>query len=205
MNKLIGIYKITSPSGKVYVGQSFDVERRKSQYRRLENCVKNQIKLHRSILKYGWNKHLFEIIEQCDIQSLNQRERYWQEYYDVLNPEKGLNCKLTETTDKKQLHGEETVNKISNWQKQYHLSNDNNMKGRKHKDSTKELMSEKAKERYKKSSNPNSKKCFCSETNQIWDSLTECWEEKYKNIYKKSYFINMVNGNDKNKTTILKL
>ena len=29
---MIGIYKITSPSGKVYIGQSIDIERRWKKY-----------------------------------------------------------------------------------------------------------------------------------------------------------------------------
>ena len=45
------------------------------------------------------NNIKFEIIEQCILTQLNERERYWQDYYDVLGIN-GLNCKLTETKDK---------------------------------------------------------------------------------------------------------
>jgi len=102
---MIGIYKITSPSNRVYVGQSVNIEQRISKYKILNNC-KNQIKLYNSFLKYGTNKHVFEIIEECNIELLNEKERYWQDFYNVLN--NGLNCKLTRTKDKSGKHSEET-------------------------------------------------------------------------------------------------
>lgn len=44
---MIGIYKITSPSGKVYIGQSVNIERRFLDYKK---SLKNtQIKLYNSI------------------------------------------------------------------------------------------------------------------------------------------------------------
>ena len=112
MNKICGIYKITSPSGKVYIGQSMDIKRRFTSYKTL-NKSKRQIKLYNSFVKYGVDKHIFEIIEECLVDFLNERERYWQEHYDVLESSKGLNLCLTSTKDKKHLHSEETRNKIS--------------------------------------------------------------------------------------------
>jgi group I intron endonuclease len=106
---MIGIYKITSPSGKNYIGQTIDWDQRQKMYKSL-NC-KNQRKLYNSIQKYGWDKHDKKLIEECDIKNLNIRERYWQEYYDVLN--KGLNCKLTQTNDKSGSTSKETKNLIS--------------------------------------------------------------------------------------------
>jgi hypothetical protein len=94
---MIGIYKITNPKGKIYIGQSSNIYNRQKAYSRKE--CKNQVKLYYSILKYGFSEHIFEIIEQCTIEELNTRERYWQEYYNVLG-DKGLNCKLTQAHDK---------------------------------------------------------------------------------------------------------
>lgn len=53
-----------------------------------------QHKLYNSLKKHGVENHTFEIIEECSIEDLNCRERYWQEFYDVLG-DKGLNCELT--------------------------------------------------------------------------------------------------------------
>lgn len=88
---MIGIYKITSPSGRIYIGQSVDLENRQKVYSKLK--CKLQIRLYSSLLKYGWVNHKFEIIEECSVEIINDRERYWQEFYNVLG-KKGLNCKF---------------------------------------------------------------------------------------------------------------
>jgi len=97
----IGIYKITNPSGKIYIGQSINVIKRKRQYKNIAQNIKPQIGIYRSLLKYGWNSHIFEIIEECLIEQLNDRERYWQDFYNVL--EEGLNCVLTKTDTKRRI------------------------------------------------------------------------------------------------------
>lgn len=73
---------------------------------------KSQTAIYRSLLKYGWDNHTFEVIEECEVEKLNERERYWQEYYDVLG-KKGLNCRLTETIDKSGVMSEESKKKLS--------------------------------------------------------------------------------------------
>jgi group I intron endonuclease len=102
---MIGIYKITNPKDRTYVGQSIDILSRFSSYRRLCNC-KNQVQLYRSLTKYGVEQHTFEILEECEIELLNMRERYWQDYYNVLT--EGLNCRLTTTTDKSGKNSQES-------------------------------------------------------------------------------------------------
>lgn len=106
---MIGIYKITSPSGRIYIGQSRDINKRKNYYSKLD--CKNQIRLYNSLLKYGWINHLFEIIEECDFANLNVRERYWQEYYNCIK--EGLNCFYTETDILPKVFSEETRKKMS--------------------------------------------------------------------------------------------
>jgi len=87
------IYKITSPSNKIYIGQTIDIDIRKNKYKYL-NC-KNQTRLYRSLLKYGWENHVFEIIETIetnDINQLNSLEIEWISKLDCFNT--GLNCTL---------------------------------------------------------------------------------------------------------------
>jgi group I intron endonuclease len=86
----VGIYKITNPNGKIYIGQSTDIEKRFKYYYRLE--CKGQTKIFNSLKKYGPENHVFEIIEECSIEQLNEREIYWGLRYKVLN-ENGLNLK----------------------------------------------------------------------------------------------------------------
>ena len=76
---IIGIYKITSPSGKIYIGQSKNIRQRKKFYS-FYNC-KNQIKLFNSLKKYSFEKHIFEVVEECLLEQLNERETYWKQYY----------------------------------------------------------------------------------------------------------------------------
>jgi group I intron endonuclease len=87
----IGIYKITNPNNKIYIGQSTDVESRWANYKCV-NC-KQQPKLYNSLKKYGPNFHKFEIIEECRFEDLNIKEIFWGEKYNVLSNQ-NLNCRL---------------------------------------------------------------------------------------------------------------
>lgn len=106
---MIGIYKITSPTNKIYIGQSTDIDRRFRSYTKL-NC-KRQSKLYSSLISHGVDSHIFEVIEECLECDLNERERYWQIHYDVLNV--GLNLILTKTDDKSGKSSKETKIKLS--------------------------------------------------------------------------------------------
>jgi group I intron endonuclease len=141
---MIGIYKITNPKGKTYIGQSTDLKKREETYSRL-NC-KHQIKLYNSILKYSWEQHIFEIIEECSLEQLNEREIYWGLYCDVLG-ENGLNLKLG---DAKGICSEETKQKMSQTHKTIDKSYiHNNMKGKTHSEETKQKMSQSRKDKPK--------------------------------------------------------
>jgi group I intron endonuclease len=107
---MIGIYRITNPKGKVYIGQSILIEKRWNSYKSL-NC-ENQVRLFRSLQKYGISEHIFEVVEECAFEELNTKERYWQDLYEVLG-EKGLNCKLTGTADKSGQHSEASKQKMA--------------------------------------------------------------------------------------------
>jgi group I intron endonuclease len=88
---MIGIYKITNPKGKIYIGQSINIKIRWERDYKKINC-KHQPKLYNSLLKYGFENHKFEIVEECSLEQLNKREIHWGQYYNTLT--KGLNCKL---------------------------------------------------------------------------------------------------------------
>lgn len=107
--KISGIYKIVNPKGKVYIGQSVDLYRRLKHYFEPKSA-KNQTILKNSFKKYGVNNHIFSIIEECDVEKLNDRERYWQEFYLELT----LNCRLTKSTDKSGYCSDITKTNISN-------------------------------------------------------------------------------------------
>lgn len=64
MKKVAGIYKITSPSGKVYIGQSWDIHNRWRLHRADFNRGRGNPHLVNSFRKYGVDTHTFEIIYQ---------------------------------------------------------------------------------------------------------------------------------------------
>ena len=94
----IGIYKITSPTGKIYIGQSGNIEQRFYFYKKGKN-YKTQTRLKHSIEKHGIENHLFEIIQICTLEELNTQERYYQDFFDVLGTN-GLNCRLQQSDGK---------------------------------------------------------------------------------------------------------
>ena len=169
MEKLTFIYKITSPSGKIYIGSTFNIQNRISLYKNLYS--KSQRKLYYSFVKYGWDNHIFEIIEECTSINRNEKEYFWGVYFNVLS-KKGLNCKLPKSDEYFTCISEETRQKMSEWQI-----------GRKMSDEAKKKMSESAKgkivseENRIKVSNFHSKSVlqFDLENNFIkeWKSSTE--------------------------------
>ena len=85
---MIGIYKITKKeNGKCYIGQSNNIERRFREH--LTKGDKSRIAVDKAIQKYGPAAFTFEILEECSIEQLNERESYWIKYYDAKN--KGYN------------------------------------------------------------------------------------------------------------------
>lgn len=198
MEKVIGIYKITSPTHRIYIGQSKDIKRRFTYYRRF--TCKFQKRLYYSFKKHGINNHIFEIIEECNIDFLNERERYWQEFYDVLNQEKGLNCFLVKTDIKKQEKSEDTKKLFAKaqkekWNKNPKLREDarNRNIGLKKGEEFSKKMSIINKDKFKK-------KVINIETGQIFDSIKEASETVPHSYTMLSLMLN--NKRVKNKTKL---
>ena len=88
---MIGIYKITNrDTGKSYVGQSNDIERRFKEHQTVGE--KSRIPVDIAIQKYGKDSFLYEIIEECNIDELNVKETYWIQTLDTVN--NGYNCNI---------------------------------------------------------------------------------------------------------------
>ena len=107
---MVGIYKITSPTKKVYIGQSTNIEKRFKNYEGL-HC-KKQPAIYNSLLKYGVNKHKFEVLCECEISELNDKERYYQDVFSATG-KNGLNCSLTKSSDRSGEFSDEHKLKIS--------------------------------------------------------------------------------------------
>ena len=69
MDTQIGIYKITSPNNKIYIGQSVDIYKRWNYHKKLYS--NDSPKLYYSLKKYGSENHIFEIVI-----STSKRQKY---------------------------------------------------------------------------------------------------------------------------------
>ena len=80
--RISGIYKITNlKNNLVYIGQTVNFGIR----RRDHWSDKTNDDLHNDIQKLGREYFKFEIIEKCDVDQLDECEKYWIEYYDSYN------------------------------------------------------------------------------------------------------------------------
>jgi group I intron endonuclease len=111
-DKIICVYKITSPSGKNYIGSSVNYKRRLTQYKGMG--AKTQTILYNSFAKHGFDNHVFEIVELCTKENVLERELYYGLLYEVLG-EKGLNCKLPKFGEKYESTRQETIDKMKAW------------------------------------------------------------------------------------------
>lgn len=78
-----GIYKITNiKTSKVYIGSSENINKRWRQHRTDLNCNRHHsIHLQRSYNKHSKDSFQYEIIEECLIDILLQREQYYKNLY----------------------------------------------------------------------------------------------------------------------------
>lgn len=88
-----GIYIIRNKkNGKVYIGQSRRIPNREyCHFRSLEKGEHYNKHLQRSYDTYGADAFTFEILEYCDIEKLDEREKYWIKQYDSVDKDHGYN------------------------------------------------------------------------------------------------------------------
>lgn len=90
---MIGIYKFTNKlTGESYIGQSRDIHKRYIQHKcRHEICLhedtpKEDTYFHSMLRYYGFNNFDFEVIEECCIDELNDKEIYYIKTFGTLFP-----------------------------------------------------------------------------------------------------------------------
>ena len=126
MNKTGKVYKITSPSGRIYIGStSTNIDKRWSYYK--NKTCKSQIKLFRSLEKHGVDNHKFEVIWEGDVIDMLKNERLLGEKFDVLS-ENGLNCRLPGYDDVSLIWSDESKQKASKSRKGTHPSKETRIK-----------------------------------------------------------------------------
>lgn len=80
---MVGIYKITNLiNQKSYIGQSIHIERRWQ-----EHCRPSSSSIiAKAIRKYSQENFSFEVLEECDISELNQKEAYYIAFFNTVVP-----------------------------------------------------------------------------------------------------------------------
>jgi GIY-YIG catalytic domain len=92
----MGIYRLYNKvTGRSYIGMSNNIENRIKQHlTKLKNpktktSQKAHIRMHKDYKKYGIDSFAYEILEECSSPlKIYEREQYWMEKFDALNPEK---------------------------------------------------------------------------------------------------------------------
>lgn len=113
---MIGIYKITNKlNGKIYIGKSIDIEKRWKEHIRhsKDEFTKKKPIIHKAINKYGPDSFIFEVLEECQEDKLNELEMYYINKYNSNNKNIGYN--ITNGGDGGPImYGEENPNSVLN-------------------------------------------------------------------------------------------
>ena len=73
---MVGIYLITNKlDGKKYVGQALDIEKRWKRH--ISDSKKYDYVIYRAMRKYGIENFSFEVLEECPVDKLDEREIFW--------------------------------------------------------------------------------------------------------------------------------
>ena len=84
---MTGIYKITNQiNGHSYIGLATNIQDRITQHKNPYNHARENSKtLYKAFDKYGIENFTFEVIEECAIEQLGEREQYWIAHYDTFH------------------------------------------------------------------------------------------------------------------------
>jgi group I intron endonuclease len=110
--RICGIYRITNVvNRKCYVGRADNIKRRWSVHR----CMLNKSKHKNTPLQNAWNKYgednfIFEVLEECIEDRLQEREFYWVEFFHALDRSFGYNIEIPSSPQQTSL---DTRRKIS--------------------------------------------------------------------------------------------
>ena len=142
MKNISGIYKITNNvNGKFYIGSSQNISRRWYDHKRELRIQKHHNKyLQRAWNKYGEENFSFEIVEECKVEELSDREQLYIEKY--VNSDFCYNISIdTIAPMRGKKHSEEAKRKMSESRKGLMVGPKNHMYGKHLSDEEKKKLS----------------------------------------------------------------
>lgn len=179
---MIGIYVICNvKTDTFYVGKSVNIEKRfKNHLKNLRQNKHYNKHLQNSYNKYGEEFFEFDVVEECNENQLNEKEKYWIAYY------KNNNFNLYNITDggdggkMPQYIIEKNRIKISNKAKgsEYvkHFGKQNGMYGKHHTEETKRKISQANKGR--KHTEETKRKMHKPHKKTRWDNNKRVWSDE---------------------------
>lgn len=127
---MIGIYKFTNKlTGEAYIGQSVDIKKRfnqhKSKYDKFGNKAKSleDTYFHSMLRHYGFHNFDFEIVEECTISELNEKEVYYISKFNTLYPNGYNKSKGGSSPNLVGFNSYDEIDKVFNLLKNTKLSN----------------------------------------------------------------------------------
>lgn len=107
------IYSATNQlDGKVYVGQTTGSLKNRRYFHEYDSMKGSTLLFHRALRKYGFESFDWQVIDQAETeQELNDKEKYWIQFYKSFDPQFGYN--LTMGGQNGSCPNEETKRKMS--------------------------------------------------------------------------------------------
>lgn len=176
------IYKLTSPSGKCYVGKttkSAEERFRAHCWDAFNGCDRP---LHTAIRKYGPEAFEVEVLQECDETDANEKEKFW--ISELRSNVRGVGYNVTEGGD-----GVDSSTASFLWTEERRERQSRIMTEKWANSSRREAHGQKIK---KLLENPEKKKEWTQRLDRIWEDPYS--RERHRNAVSKTYRISYMNG-----------
>jgi hypothetical protein len=112
---ICGVYKITNLiNNKYYIGSAVSIRYRLNTHKRLLRDNRHfNTHLQSSYNKYGLSNFIFEQLEVTTKETMIEKEQYWIDHLNAINPKKGYNKRSIASSNLGVKASEETKRKLS--------------------------------------------------------------------------------------------
>lgn len=165
------IYKITSPSGKVYIGQTINgIDYRWKQHiKNAQDPNKRKCRIiYNAIIKYGEKNMKKEILCECNVNQLDEKENEYINLFNSLSPN-GYNMRTNKEEHKRGIVTQEFKDNVSHAVLNYYKTNP---------------QAEKSREKIKTAKLLYHKNNIITHTNESKNKISNSLKKYYKNNQK---------------------